>query len=34
MTVTDAVTVMVYFGTGVEYALHCLIWIAGPLKQP
>ena len=34
MTVTDAVTVMAYFGTGVEYALHCLIWIAGPLKQP
>ena len=25
---------MAYIGTGVEYALHCLIWIAGPLEQP
>lgn len=28
------VTVMAYMGTGVEYALHCLTWIAGPLDQP
>lgn len=25
---------MAYMGTGVEYALHCLTWIAGPLDQP
>lgn len=25
---------MAYIGTGVEYALHCLLWIAGPLEQP
>lgn len=25
---------MAYMGTGVEYALHCLTWIAAPLEQP
>lgn len=25
---------MSYIGTGVEYALHCLTWIAGPLERP
>ncbi|MWV28576.1 RrF2 family transcriptional regulator [Aurantiacibacter rhizosphaerae] len=25
---------MAYIGTGVEYALHCLTWIAGPLERP
>jgi len=25
---------MPYFGTGVEYALHCLLWLAGPLERP
>lgn len=25
---------MAYIGTGVEYALHCLLWIACPLEQP
>ncbi len=25
---------MPYIGTGVEYALHCLLWIAAPLEQP
>lgn len=25
---------MAYIGTGVEYALHCLLWIAGPLEKP
>ncbi len=24
---------MAYIGTGVEYALHCLLWIAVPLEQ-
>ena len=28
------VSVMSYIGTGVEYALHCLLWIAGPLERP
>lgn len=28
------VSVMAHIGTGVEYALHCLTWIAGPLEQP
>jgi len=25
---------MAYIGTGIEYALHCLLWIAGPIEQP
>ncbi|MDQ8730642.1 Rrf2 family transcriptional regulator [Bradyrhizobium sp. LHD-71] len=25
---------MSYIGAGVEYALHCLLWIAGPLERP
>lgn len=25
---------MAYIGTGVEYALHCLTWIAAPLERP
>ena len=25
---------MAYIGTSVEYALHCLLWIAGPLDRP
>ena len=25
---------MAYIGTGVEYALHCLLWIASPLEHP
>jgi Rrf2 family protein len=25
---------MSYIGTGVEYALHCLLWLTGPLEQP
>jgi Rrf2 family protein len=25
---------MSYIGAGVEYALHCLLWIAAPLEQP
>ncbi len=25
---------MAHIGTGVEYALHCLTWIAGPVEQP
>lgn len=25
---------MSYIGTGVEYALHCLLWIVNPLEQP
>jgi Rrf2 family protein len=25
---------MSYIGNGVEYALHCLLWLAGPLDQP
>jgi hypothetical protein len=24
---------MAYLGTGVEYALHCLLWLAGPLGE-
>lgn len=26
--------VMSYIGAGVEYALHCLLWIAEPLEEP
>lgn len=25
---------MAHIGTGVEYALHCLLWIAGPMEKP
>ncbi|MGN6766972.1 MAG: RrF2 family transcriptional regulator [Rhizobiaceae bacterium] len=25
---------MAHIGTGVEYALHCLLWIAQPTEQP
>lgn len=25
---------MAYIGTGVEYALHCLLWITEPLERP
>jgi Rrf2 family protein len=25
---------MAYIGSGVEYALHCLLWIAGPIEHP
>jgi Rrf2 family protein len=28
------IPVMAYIGTGVEYALHCLTWLAGPLERP
>ncbi|HWJ70651.1 MAG TPA: Rrf2 family transcriptional regulator [Sphingobium sp.] len=31
---TSIVAIMAYIGAGVEYALHCLLWIAGPLEQP
>lgn len=24
---------MAYIGTGVEYALHCLLWLVAPLEQ-
>lgn len=27
-------SVMSFIGTGVEYALHCLLWIADPLERP
>ena len=25
---------MAHLGTGIEYALHCLLWLARPLAQP
>ena len=33
ITGTDTVFVMTHIGSGVEYALHCLTWIAAPLEQ-
>ena len=25
---------MAHLGTSVEYAMHCLLWLAGPLAEP
>jgi Rrf2 family protein len=33
ITATHIIPVMAYIGTGVEYALHCLLWIAAPLDH-
>jgi Rrf2 family protein len=33
LTQTNIVRVMAYIGTSVEYALHCLLWLAEPLCE-
>jgi Rrf2 family protein len=33
LTRTTIVRVMAYIGTSVEYSLHCLLWLAGPLGE-
>ncbi len=34
ITRTNIVRVMAYLGNSVEYGLHCLLWLAGPLANP
>ena len=33
LTGTIIVSVMAFIGPGVEYALHCLLWIVGPIEE-